>query len=142
MGPMDDVLREEQVERVYRVTDALLLNRDWVVVPLRGSADGLEMLLPDGKVLLRPAAGPGFEAWYSGLRGRLEGMDLDRALRASRLERNYVRTPASAAPGSGARRYVKEVVPVTVVPPPPPPPGPPPGAAAKPPAPPAPAPKA
>jgi hypothetical protein len=62
-------------------------------------------------------------------------MDLDRALRASRLERHYVRTPASAPPGSGARKYVEEVVPVTVVPPPPAPPGPPPGAAPKPPAP-------
>jgi hypothetical protein len=123
---MNDVLREEQVERVYRVTDALLLNRDWVVVPLRGSADGLEMLLPDGKILIRPAAGPGFEAWFAGLQGRLEGMDLDRALRASRLERPYLRTPAMAAPGSGARKYVTEMVPVTVVPPPPAPPGPPP----------------
>jgi hypothetical protein len=125
MSAVNDVLSAEQVDRVYRVTDALLLNRDWVVVPLRGSPEGLELLLPDGKVLIRPPAGPAFEAWFAGLPGRLEALDLDRALRASRLERPYVRTPANAAPGSGARRYVDEVVPVTAVPPPPAPPPPP-----------------
>jgi hypothetical protein len=106
MSAMSDVLSAEQVDRVYRVTDALLLNRDWVVVPLVGSPQGLEMLLPDGKLLIRPPAGPAFEAWFAGLPERLEALDLDRALRASRLERPYVRTPASAPPGSGARKYL------------------------------------
>ena len=45
--------------------------------------------------------------WFAGLKGRLESLDLSRALRASQLERHYVRTPAAAAPGSGARKYVK-----------------------------------
>jgi hypothetical protein len=103
---MDEVLTADQVERVYRLTDALLLNRDWVVVPLRGSERGLEMSLPDGKILIRPPAGPAFESWFIDLRSRLESLDLDRALRASQLERPYARTPAGAAPGSGARRYV------------------------------------
>lgn len=104
---MDDILSAEQIERVYRLTDGLLLNRDWVVIPLKGSADGLEMLMPDGKILIRPKAGPGFDAWFGGLQSRLEMLDLDRALRASQLERHYVRTPASASPASGARRYLK-----------------------------------
>lgn len=103
---MDEILSAENVEKVYRLTDALLLNRDWVVVPLRGSDRGLEMLLPDGKVLIRPPDGPGFDAWLAGLQGRLESLDLDRALRASQLERHYVRTPAAAPPGSGARKYI------------------------------------
>lgn len=102
-----DVLTEAQVRKVYDLTDALLLNRDWVVVPLVGSDHGLEMLMPDGKVLIRPAGGPGFESWFADLKTRLESLDLSRALRASQLERHYVRTPASAAPGSGARKYVK-----------------------------------
>ena len=105
--PMDPVLTEAQVQRVYELTDSLLLNRDWVVVPLVGSARGVEMLMPDGKVLIRPAGGGAFDAWFSGLKTRLESLDLSRALRASQLERHYVRTPASAAPGSGARKYVK-----------------------------------
>lgn len=104
---MDDVLTAEQVERVYRLTDARHLNRDWVVVPLRGSERGLEMTLPDGKILVRPPAGPAFESWFVDLPSRLEALDLDRALRASQLERHYPRTPAGAAPGSGARRYVR-----------------------------------
>lgn len=101
------VLTAEQVEKVYQLTDALLLNRDWVVVPLVGSDTGLEMVLPDGKLLIRPVGGEGFSGWFGGLKERLEQLDLDRALRASQLERHYVRTPASAAPGSGARKYVK-----------------------------------
>lgn len=104
---MDEILTAEQVERVYRLTDALLLNRDWVVVPLRGSDDGLERVMPDGKLLIRPPAGPAFDAWFNGLKERLQALDLDRALRASQLERHYVRTPASAPPASGARRYLK-----------------------------------
>ena len=101
------VLTAEQVEKVYALTDGLLLNRDWVVVPLVGSATGLETVLPDGKVLIRPVGGEGFRGWFSGLKERLELLDLDRALRASQVERHYVRTPATAAPGSGARKYVK-----------------------------------
>ena len=101
------VLTAEQVEKVYQLTDALLLNRDWVVVPLVGSPTGLETVLPDGKLLIRPVGGAGFAGWFLGLKERLELLDLDRALRASQLERHYVRTPSTAAPGSGARKYVK-----------------------------------
>lgn len=101
----NDILSAERVERIYRLTDGLLLNRDWVVVPLKGSENGLEMVLPDGKLLIRPPAGPGFDSWLLNLKERLEVLDLDRALRASQLERHYVRTPAAAPPGSGARKY-------------------------------------
>ena len=104
--PMD-VLTEAQVARVYELTDGLLLNRDWVVVPLVGSPQGMEMLMPDGKILIRPAGGDRFDSWFTDLKLRLESLDISRALRASQLERHYVRTPASAAPGSGARKYVK-----------------------------------
>jgi hypothetical protein len=104
---MDAVLTEAQVAKVYDLTDSLLLNRDWVVVPLVGSPDGMEMVMPDGKILIRPVGGTRFEGWFSGLKARLEGLDLSRALRASQLERHYVRTSAAAAPGSGARKYVK-----------------------------------
>jgi hypothetical protein len=102
-----DVLSADQVRRVYELTDTLKLHRDWVVVPLRGSESGLEMLLPDGKLLVRPAYGDGFEKWFAGLKERLEGLDLNRPLRAGQLERHYTRTPAGAAPGSGARKYVR-----------------------------------
>ena|SRR5476649_1662358 len=104
---MDTLLTEAQVAKVYDLTDGLELNRDWVVVPLVGAAQGLEMLMPDGKILIRPVGGARYDAWFAGLKTRLESLDLSRALRASQLERHYVRTPASAAPGSGARKYVK-----------------------------------
>jgi hypothetical protein len=104
---MDDVLTETQVRRVYALTDDLKLHRDWVVVPLRGSEQGLEMLLPDGKLLIRPAAGSGFEGWFNGLKARLEGLDLNRPLRAGQQGRHYPHVPPTAAPGSGARKYVR-----------------------------------
>ena len=103
---MMEVLTEEQVAKVYALTDDLLLNRDWVVVPLTAHETGLEMIMPDGKLLIRPPGGKAFETWFCDLRERLLSMDLDRALRASQLERHYVRTPADAPPGSGARRYL------------------------------------
>ena len=104
---MDPILTEAQVAKIYELTDGLLLNRDWVVVPLVGTVAGMEMLMPDGKILIRPASGSNFDGWFAGLKGRLEVMDISRALRASQLERHYVRTPATAAPGSGVRKYVK-----------------------------------
>ena len=102
-----DVLTAEQVRRVYAVTDALKLNQDWVVIPLKGSENGLEMLMPDGKLLIRPAAAAAFEGWFGGLKERLEGMEMNRPLRASQEGRYYPHTPPEAAPGSGARKYVK-----------------------------------
>lgn len=101
-----ELLTEDQVRRVYALTDALLLNRDWVVVPLKAHPEGMETMLPDGKVLIRPPGGEGFDSWFAGLRERLESVDLSRALRASQLERHYTRTPADAPPGSGARKYL------------------------------------
>jgi hypothetical protein len=67
----------------------------------------MEMLMPDGKILIRPPGADRFDSWFADLKTRLESLDLSRALRASQLERHYVRTPAAAAPGSGARKYVK-----------------------------------
>ncbi|HYE99596.1 MAG TPA: hypothetical protein VEJ18_11830 [Planctomycetota bacterium] len=115
---MHDVLTADQIEKVYRITDGLLLNRDWVVVPLRGHVQGLELTMPDGKILIRPAYGAAFDAWYQNLRERLEALDLDRALRASQLERHYARTPAGSAPGTGARKYVPWAQPPFPTPPP------------------------
>ena len=100
------VLTEAQVVRVYALTESLKLNPDWIVVPLTAHETGLEMMLPDGKILIRPPGGEAFEPWYVDLRTRLESMDIARALRASQLERHYTRTPAEAPPGSGSRRYV------------------------------------
>jgi hypothetical protein len=102
-----NVLTAEQVERVYRLTDSLDLHRDWVVVPLAAHPTGLERMLPDGKILIRPPAGPDFEPWFAGLRERLGTLDLARALRAGQAERPCLRTPADALPASGTRRYLR-----------------------------------
>ncbi len=77
-----ELLSAEDVERIYRVTDELGLHRDWVVVPLMCAAQGVDLLMPDGKLLLRPPAGGGFESWLAGLRERLLALDLGRVPRA------------------------------------------------------------
>jgi hypothetical protein len=77
-----DVLLEGQVRRIFEVTDGFRLDRDQVVVPLAGDERGLEMILPDGKLLIRAPGGRAFEPWFEDLRGRLGRLDLSRTLRA------------------------------------------------------------
>src|SRR6185436_12103923 len=72
------LLTAEQVERIYRITDQLDLPRDWVVVPLTAADESLEMLHPDGKLLLRAPAGDQFEPWMRTLAERLQELDLGR----------------------------------------------------------------
>lgn len=71
----------EQIERIHQVTDTFGLFRDAVVVPLVGRDPGMEQILPDGKLLIRPPSGKAFEAWYGGLADRLADLDLRRTAR-------------------------------------------------------------
>ncbi len=67
----------EQLERIHATTDAFRLNRDFVVVPLKSAEDaGREMVMPDGKLLVRPPVPSEFEGWFAGLAERLSRMDL------------------------------------------------------------------
>jgi hypothetical protein len=95
-----EILSAEDVERVYRVSDELRLHRDWVVVPINCSADGLELQMPDGKLLLRPPGGEKFKIWLEGLRRRLEDLDLNR------VPRNHVDDPKHDLTGEGEPRLV------------------------------------
>ena len=100
-----DLLTAEQVERIHRVTDALDLHRDWIVVPLN-AGDGTETQQPDGKIILRPPVDEQFEAWLGGLRGRLEKLEL------GRVPRRWVNDPKFPLTGPGefhawgTRRYL------------------------------------
>jgi len=77
-----EILTEAEVRAIREVTDALGLDWNHVVVPLAAREGGLEMILPDGKLLIRAPAGPAFGPWRAGLRERLERMDLGRTPRA------------------------------------------------------------
>lgn len=76
-----ELLTAANVERIYEVTDALGLHRDWVIVPLACAEVETEMILPDGKLLLRPPRRARFERWLDGLPGRLPDLGLDRTAR-------------------------------------------------------------
>lgn len=70
-----------QFDRIREITDSFGLDWDQVVIPLVGAISGMEMLMPDGKLLVRPPAGPDFDPWYAGLAERLANMDLSRVKR-------------------------------------------------------------
>ena len=91
----DDIqlLSAEDVERIYRRTDALELHRDWVVVPLNCAATASEQVLPDGKVLIRAPGVAAFEPWIETLPARLMEMGL------SRTPRRSVDDPSLRLPG-------------------------------------------
>jgi len=73
----------EQVQQIKDLTVGTF-DFDWdaVIVPLVTSTDGLETILPDGKLLVRPPPTPKFEAWFAGLQARLEAMDLRKVPRS------------------------------------------------------------
>jgi hypothetical protein len=76
-----ELLTAANVERIYEVTDALRLHRDWVIVPLACAEAAFESVLPDGKVLLRPPRRNHFERWLEGLPKRLPELGLSRTAR-------------------------------------------------------------
>ena len=101
-----EILTADQVERIYRITDALDLHRDWVVVPLNAAEESLEMLHPDGKLLIRPPGGARFEPWLASLQGRLEGLDLGRAARRRDPDPKRPLTGPGEIHSWGTRRYL------------------------------------
>jgi hypothetical protein len=101
-----DLLTAEHVEQIYRVTDQLDLNRDWVVVPLNAAEHDVELVLPDGKLLIRPPRGDAFEPWLRGLKERLQGLDLGRAARREVNDPKFPLTGPGEFHAWGTRRYL------------------------------------
>jgi hypothetical protein len=101
-----ELLTQDQVDRINRVTDELELHRDWIVVPLNAAPEGAEIQQPDGKIILRPAAGAGFEPWLASLRSRLEGMELGRIPRRAENDPKFPLTGPGELPAIGTRRYL------------------------------------
>jgi hypothetical protein len=101
-----DLLTAEQVEQIYRVTDQHALNRDWVVVPLNAAEHGVELLHPDGKLLIRPPRGNAFEPWLRGLKERLQSLDLGRAARRGENDPKFPLTGPGEFRAWGTRRYL------------------------------------
>lgn len=101
---MTALLTASQVQRIFEITDALQLHRNWIVVPLVAGDVPQEFVLPDGKILLRPPAGAAFEPWIADLRPRLERLPLSRTPRAHQHDTPPLKIPADAPPGSGPRK--------------------------------------
>lgn len=102
------LLTSEQVERVYRVTDLLDLHRDWVVVPLMAADPPVELVMVDGKVLIRPPSGDRFEPWLAGLGERLRSLDLSRVPRRAENDPKWTLTGPGVPRPHGTLRYLPE----------------------------------
>lgn len=101
-----NLVTPEQVERIYRTTDSLELNRNWVVVPLTAVDPPVVRLLPDGKILIQAPHGPAFEPWFAELRNRIVALDLSRTPRVEQKEVARLAISPDVIPASGARRYL------------------------------------
>ena len=101
-----ELLTADQVERIYRVTDQLDLHRDWVVVPLNVADEGLVMMQPDGKLLLRAPGGDRFELWLRELPDRLQELDLGRTPRREVWDPKWPLTGPGEFHAWGTRRYL------------------------------------
>jgi len=103
-----ELLTAEQVERIYRVTDQLGLSRDWVVVPLNAAEHDVELVHPDGKLLIRPPRGEAFDPWLQGLSKRLQGLELGRAARRWENDPKFPLTGPGEFHARGTRSYLDD----------------------------------
>ncbi len=101
-----ELLTPAQIDRIHEVTDSLRLHRNGVIVPLAAHATGLELVMPDGNVLVRGPAGSAFNSWIEGLKRRLEALDINRTTPSHLPEVPPDRSSAVAPPGASARRYM------------------------------------
>jgi hypothetical protein len=102
-----ELLSAGNVERIYRQTDELELRRDWVVVPLNCAKEGMEVVLPDGKVLIRAPEADAFEPWLQDLKTRLLLIDLTRTPRLSAEDPNKHLSAMNGYRSTGTRGYLK-----------------------------------
>ena len=102
-----ELLSKGDVERIYLKTDELELRRDWVVVPLTCAKAGMEVLQPDGKVLIRAPGADAFEFWLQDLKTRLLLIGLSRTPRISAEDPNKHLTGLNGYRSSGTRGYLK-----------------------------------
>jgi hypothetical protein len=65
-----------------------------------------EMVLPDGRILLRPPGGGAFEGWLRGLQRRLAGIGLSRTPRRSIQDPSRTLNGMNGPHFSGTRGYL------------------------------------
>jgi hypothetical protein len=78
----DTIISQTQIDQIWALTDHHYIDRDVVIIPLVSSENGMEMVLPDGKLLIRPPGQSGFQSWFNGLAARLASLDLRKIRKA------------------------------------------------------------
>jgi hypothetical protein len=100
------LLSEEDLQRILKITDALQLHRDWVVVPIDTVPEGRELQQPDGKIILHAPVRERFEAWLAALRSRLMELDLGAVPRPTVRDPKLPLTGPFQAQARGTRNYL------------------------------------
>ncbi len=101
-----ELVSAEDADRILKVTDALQLHRDWVIIPIDAVAEGREFQQPDGKLILHAPVRARFEAWLAGLRGRLEQLNLGAIPRAQEADPKLPLTGPHEIRPQGTRNYL------------------------------------
>ena len=100
------LLSPEDISAILKVTDALQLHRDWVIIPIDARPEGHEYQQPDGKLIIHAPVRERFESWLKELRGRLQLLDLGRVPRASVDDPNLGSTGPHEIQALGTRNYL------------------------------------
>jgi hypothetical protein len=101
-----ELLTSEDMCRIFQVTDALQLHRDWVIVPIDAKPEGHEFQQPDGKIIIHAPVRGLFEPWLKDLRRRLQALDLGRVPRAYVDDPNLGSTGPHGIRPMGTRNYL------------------------------------
>lgn len=100
------LLSMEDVDRILEVTDALDLNRDWVIIPVDAVWEPRLVQQPDAKIIIHAPVRERFEPWISSLRGRLQRLDLGRVPHKIVDDPNTGLTGPFGPPPMGTRGYL------------------------------------
>jgi len=100
------LLTQEDMGAILKVTDALQLHRDWIIVPIDAKPEGREYQQPDGKIILHAPVRDQFETWLKDLKRRLEILDLGRVPRRDVDDPNIASTGPHEIRPMGTRNYL------------------------------------
>src|SRR6185295_510838 len=101
-----ELVSMDDVDRILRVTDALNLHRDWVIIPVDAMEEPRLMQQPDGKVLIHAPVREKFEAWIQALPGGLRDLDLGRVPNKIVYDPNLGLTGPYGPSPKGTRGYL------------------------------------
>ncbi len=72
------LLSMDDVDAILKVTDALDLHRDWIIIPIDAEPEPRLTQQPDAKIIIHAPVRERFDSWLKILPDRLQELDLGR----------------------------------------------------------------